>query len=152
MGSMEARLPGVLYRIIFRPRILSGSIPSSIRLLTQTTRLESTATVTIIQKRAAKYPNWRFSETLGYYNLTSINWIYHTDLGWLYLEKRGGFESTTWIWSDKVGWFWTGEAHAPNVYLNDLSGWFAFTVRSRMEVNPKQFGLGRFSTKRKRNG
>ena len=101
--------------------------------------LESTATVTVVQKRAAKYPNWRFSETLGYYNLTTTNWIYHTDLGWLYLENRGGLETTTWIWSDKVGWFWTGEAHAPNVYLNDLSGWFAFTVRESDGVNPKQY-------------
>ena len=41
--------------------------------------LESTATVTIVQKRAEKYPNWRFSETVGYYNLTTTNWIYHTD-------------------------------------------------------------------------
>ena len=101
--------------------------------------LESTATVTIVQKRAEKYPNWRFSETVGYYNLTTTNWIYHTDLGWLYLEKRGGLETTTWIWSDKVGWFWTGEAHAPNVYLSDLSGWFAFTVRESDGVNPKQY-------------
>ena len=78
--------------------------------------LESTATVTVVQKRAAKYPNWRFSETLGYYNLTTTNWIYHTDLGWLYLENRGGLETTTWIWSDKVGWFWTGEARPQRVF------------------------------------
>ena len=101
--------------------------------------LESNGTVTIIQKRAEKYPNWRFSETVGYYNLTTTNWIYHTDLDWLYLEKQDGLETTTWIWSDKVGWFWTGEAHAPNVYLNDLSGWFAFTVRESDGVNRKQY-------------
>lgn len=101
--------------------------------------LESTATVTVIIKRAAKFPSWRFSDKIGYYNFTTTNWIYHTDLGWLYLQDKGGLDTTTWIWSDKVGWFWTGEAHVPNIYLNDLSGWFAFTVREAVGQNPKQY-------------
>ncbi|MBT3636087.1 MAG: tandem-95 repeat protein [Opitutae bacterium] len=100
---------------------------------------EATATVTVIIKRAAKYPNWRFSDKVGYYNLTTTNWVYHTDLGWLYLEKPGGLETTTWVWSDKVGWFWTGEEYAPNVYLNDLSGWFAFTVQEAVGDGPKKY-------------
>ena len=113
-------------------RYLQYTIVDSEDSLESTARLRSS-------KTGCKYPNWRFSETVGYYNLTTTNWIYHTDLGWLYLEKRGGLETTTWIWSDKVGWFWTGEAHAPNAYLSDLSGWFAFTVRELDGVNPKRY-------------
>jgi hypothetical protein len=101
--------------------------------------LESTGTVTIIVKKAKGLPNWRFSDKVGYYNLTATNWVYHTDLGWLYLEKAGGLETTTWVWSDEIGWFWTGEEYAPNVYLNDLSGWFAFTVEEAVGETPKKY-------------
>ena len=101
--------------------------------------LESTGTVTVIVKRAKGLPSWRFSDKVGYYNLTATNWVYHTDLGWLYLEKPGGLETITWVWSDEIGWFWTGEEYAPNVYLNDMSGWFAFTVEEADGDGPKKY-------------
>ena len=101
--------------------------------------LEATGKVTVVIKRAAKYPTWRFSEKIGYYNLTTTNWVYHTDLGWLYLESKGGLEKTTWVWCDAIGWFWTGEEHVPNIYLNDLSGWFSFTVREATGGTPKKY-------------
>jgi hypothetical protein len=107
--------------------------------LSDGTELESTGKVTVIIKRASNFPSWRFSESIGYYNLTTTNWVYHTDLDWLYLAVPDGLKATTWVWSDSVGWFWTGEKYAPNIYLNDLSGWFAFTVRDAAGGKPKQY-------------
>jgi hypothetical protein len=108
-------------------------------ILSDGTELESTGKVTVIVKRASGLLSWRFSDKIGYYNLTTTNWVYHTDLGWLYLEKKGGLETTTWVWGDDVGWFWTGEEYAPSVYLHDLSGWFAFTVKDSDGSNPKKY-------------
>lgn len=108
-------------------------------ILSDGTELESTGKVTVIVKRASGLLSWRFSDKIGYYNLTTTNWVYHTDLGWLYLEKKGGLETTTWVWGDDVGWFWTGEEYAPSVYLHDLSGWFAFTVKDSDGLNPKKY-------------
>jgi hypothetical protein len=48
-------------------------------------------------------------------------------------------ETATWVWHDDIGWFWTGDKYAPNAYLNDLSGWFAFTVEEAVGETPKKY-------------
>ena len=62
----------------------------------------------------------------GYYNQTAKDWIYHNDLGWLYLEDITGVETYTWMWHDEMGWFWTGNSYFPDLYLNDLSRWMSW--------------------------
>ena len=99
--------------------------------------LVSTGTVEIEVKRASNLSSWRFLRNMGFYTLTAGNWIYHTELGWIYLSNPAQIDSTTWMWTENLGWFWTGNLYAPNVYLNDLSGWFAFTVDGNK--NPKQY-------------
>jgi hypothetical protein len=101
--------------------------------------LESIGTVTVIVKRATDLPSWRFLKNFGYYNLSANNWVYHTNLGWLYLQNSNDLETVTWVWHEDIGWFWTGDKYAPDVYLNDLSGWFAFTVEEAVGEAPKKY-------------
>jgi hypothetical protein len=102
-------------------------------------KLESTGTVNVIVKRATDLPSWRFLKNVGYYNLSANNWIYHTNLGWLYLQNINDLVTATWVWHLDLGWFWTGDKYAPNVYLNDLDGWFAFTVEEAVGEAPKKY-------------
>lgn len=99
----------------------------------------STATVNVIVKRASGFPSWRFLNKVGYYNLSANKWVYHADLGWLYIENPDGLETVTWVWHEDIGWFWTGDQYAPNAYLSDLSGWFAFAVKAADTNIPKQY-------------
>jgi hypothetical protein len=108
-------------------------------VLSDGSALEATGDVTVVVKKAVGLPSWRFSDKVGYYNITTSNWIYHVDLGWLYLEKKDGLDTTTWVWSEAIGWFWTGEKYAPSVYLNDLSGWFTFSILDSDGVSPKRY-------------
>ncbi|MBT3667379.1 MAG: hypothetical protein HN548_07850, partial [Opitutae bacterium] len=88
--------------------------------------LESNGTVEIVVSRAASLPSWRFLKKFGYYNQTSQDWIYHNDLGWLYLEDVAGVETYTWMWHEDMGWFWTGNTYFPDLYLNDLARWMSW--------------------------
>ena len=101
--------------------------------------LESIGTVKVIVRRATGLPSWRFLKNFGYYNLAANNWAYHTNLGWLYLQNSNDLETVTWVWHEDIGWFWTGDKYAPNVYLNDLSGWFAFTVEEAVGETSKKY-------------
>ena len=65
-------------------------------------------------------------EKFGYYNQTAQNWIYHNDLGWLYLDEVANVETFTWMWHEDMGWFWTGDSYFPDLYLNDLSRWMSW--------------------------
>lgn len=98
-------------------------------ILSDGTNLEATGSVKVIIQRATGLPNWRFLENFGYYQLNANNWIYHTDWGWLYVANLNDLATATWVWHEDVGWFWTGDKYAPNVFVNDLTGWFAFSTQ-----------------------
>ena len=87
---------------------------------------ESNGTVEIVVSRASSLPSWRFLKKFGYYNQTEMNWIYHNDLGWLYLDDVAGVETFTWMWHEDMGWFWTGNTYFPDLYLNDLARWMSW--------------------------
>ena len=65
-------------------------------------------------------------QKFGYYKENSNNCIYHTELGWLYLAEKTQVESTTWMWHQDMGWFWSGDLYFPNIYINDLSRWLSW--------------------------
>ena len=88
--------------------------------------LESNGTVEIVVSRASSLPSWRFLKKFGFYNQTSQDWIYHNDLGWLYLDDIAGVETYTWMWHEEMGWFWTGNTYFPDLYLNDLARWMSW--------------------------
>lgn len=86
----------------------------------------ATGQVDITVTRASGLPNWRFLQKFGYYKENSNNWIYHTELGWLYLAEKTQVESSTWMWHQDMGWFWSGDLYFPNIYINDLSRWLSW--------------------------
>ena len=47
--------------------------------------------------------NW-FYTWLGNIFQTSNNWIYHSELGWMYLHNAN---SGIWLWQENLGWMWS---------------------------------------------
>ena len=90
------------------------------------TKSESNGTVDIVISRASFLPSWRFLKKFGYYNQTTQDWIFHNDLGWLYIDDTAGVETYTWMWHEDMGWFWTGNTYFPDLYLNDLARWMSW--------------------------
>ena len=123
--------------VSYQPNAAFIGLDTFTYVLSDGSGLVSTGTVEIEVKRAAGLSEWRFLKNMGFYTLTAGNWIYHTELGWIYLSNPAQIDSATWMWTENLGWFWTGNQYAPNVYLNDLSGWFAFTVNANL--TPKQY-------------
>ena len=126
-GSLISRVGGALPDYYPSPGFIG--IDTFEYILSDGSNLDATGSVKIVIQRASGLPNWRFSENFGYYQLHSNNWIYHTDLGWLYVSNFNDLATATWVWHEDVGWFWTGDKYAPNVFVNDLTGWFAFSVQ-----------------------
>ena len=65
---------------------------------------------------------WRESTWLGTYLPNSKNdWIYHLQLGWLYVqeEARGGL----WLWMPEEDWLWTKESVWPFLWSAESAGW-----------------------------
>jgi hypothetical protein len=49
------------------------------------------------------------------------DWIYHTQLGWIYAPA----ESTDgiWLWMEQENWLWTKEEIWPYMWSNKTSDW-----------------------------
>ena len=45
---------------------------------------------------------WYESSWFGTFKRANYNWIYHTELQWLFVEKSTSLG--TWFWSEKLGW------------------------------------------------
>ena len=88
--------------------------------------LSASASVSVIIRQADGLKDWRFMQNIGFYMLTPNNWIYHGDLGWMFVRELNNLSSVTWIWHEQIGWFWSGNRYLPDIYINDFSNWFTF--------------------------
>jgi hypothetical protein len=69
-------------------------------------------------------PNWRNSHWFGQFYQTGTSWIYHGELGWLYLS--GDDPKNLWVWSNMLGWTWTGEGVYPYLFRHGDGGWYLY--------------------------
>ena len=64
---------------------------------------------------------WMESEWFGTFLPYTDNWIFHFQMGWLYISDFT--PENMWIWSEEKGWIWTTENLSPYFYSNTSSNW-----------------------------
>ena len=65
---------------------------------------------------------WRTLDWFGSFLLTAEDrWVYHADLGWVYLlsDQQGGL----WLWKEGLDWVWTSQAASPFYWMDSSSDW-----------------------------
>ena len=67
---------------------------------------------------------WYESEWFGNFKRANENWVYHTDLEWLYVASSS--PEGSWLWSEKFGWGWTRKDLWPYIWTNSPEGWLYF--------------------------
>jgi len=70
-------------------------------------------------------PSWKKEDWFGYFWDKHFPWVYHENLGWIYIA--GVSPTQFWFHHEKLGWLWTGAAHYPNAYSNNEQGWIYFS-------------------------
>ena len=71
--------------------------------------------------RVANYDNWWGSDWFGLYNTVYYPWIFHQNLGWIYVNAET--ERGSWLYHDKLGWVWTIPEVFPHLYINKARQW-----------------------------
>ena len=67
---------------------------------------------------------WKYVEWFGcYYDIVETDWIYHTQLGWVYRSLPSPSFDSVWLWTSKFGWIWTSQNLYSYVYVTELDGW-----------------------------
>ena len=49
------------------------------------------------------------------------HWIFHEQLGWLYVDNFSNED--LWVWTEKNKWLWTSALNFPFMYSNKFSDW-----------------------------
>ena len=67
------------------------------------------------------FDNWWESEWFGLYSSTYYPWIYHKNLGWVYVYH--GTTNGAWLYHQNLGWMWTNPDSFPYLYVSKASQW-----------------------------
>lgn len=89
--------------------------------------LTDQTTVSLRVATSESLPGWRYVGEFGFYYQpnSNQNWILHNHLGWLYVPELEELATSTWVWSEELGWIWTGNQYFVDFYLfsHDLQKW-----------------------------
>jgi hypothetical protein len=64
---------------------------------------------------------WKESDWLGVFQPTEHQWIYHSELGWLYPSPID--DESLWLWNQADGWRWTQQGVYPYLFRWRDSAW-----------------------------
>jgi hypothetical protein len=64
---------------------------------------------------------WRKSNWFGAFQPTEHQWLYHSEMGWLYPSPMEN--SSLWLWNQADGWRWTQEGVYPYLFRWRDSAW-----------------------------
>ena len=67
---------------------------------------------------------WRVSSWCGAFRPYENGWIFHADLGWLYVQPDG--VDGLWVWSKGKGWLWTNPGSYRYLYQAGSHQWLYF--------------------------
>ena len=67
---------------------------------------------------------WRVSSWFGAFRPYENGWIFHADLGWLYVQPDG--VDGLWVWSEGKGWLWTNPGSYRYLYQAATHRWLYF--------------------------
>jgi len=77
------------------------------------------------------FENWKNESWFGSFMDERFPWIFHSSLGWLYIE--GGNRAAFWFYSSsQESWYWTGAKFFPHAYSSNKNSWVYFDTNTKM--------------------
>ena len=67
---------------------------------------------------------WKQNSWFGLYKDYSNGWVYHNELGWLYLSADT--TNGIWAWSEERSWVWSSKEVYPFLYQSNVGDWIYF--------------------------
>ncbi len=84
---------------------------------------------------------WFHLSWFGGFRPFENNWIYHQDLGWLYV--KGTSEDSIWLWNNDWGWLWTSAETFPYIHSHREQSWLYFLSKDASGIPMfYHYGLG----------
>ena len=70
--------------------------------------------------------SWKKSPWFGNFYERGYPWVYHSKLGWSYVQENTTGEF--WLWRSETGWTWSSNEIFPHLFSDSLRGWVYFDI------------------------
>jgi hypothetical protein len=85
---------------------------------------------------------WFYSSWFGYYNSNSYPWIYHNELGWMYVF--GSDPNDIWLYSPNLGFLWTTSTIYSFLWSDRDHAWLWYEIGTFNPLWFYNFSLGQW--------
>ena len=76
---------------------------------------------TSLSEGAEVVAGWNKVGWFGFFFAKFYPWVYHENLGWIYISEKGA--DGTWFHFESLGWIWTNKDNFPSLYLHERGEW-----------------------------
>ena len=82
---------------------------------------QSGESVMMLEEGSLLSSGWRRAAWFGEYFSEFFPWVYHQNLGWLYVAQKN--EEGVWFFHERMGWVWSTPSDFPYLYMMNRTEW-----------------------------
>ncbi|MEC8043228.1 MAG: hypothetical protein VX130_01375 [Verrucomicrobiota bacterium] len=82
---------------------------------------QSGESVMMLEEGSLLSSGWRRAAWFGEYFSEFFPWVYHQNLGWLYVAQKN--EEGVWFFHERMGWVWSTPSDFPYLYMINRTDW-----------------------------
>ena len=115
------------YSIRVRTSEQGGLSFEKVFTITVTDKTEKTTeTVVLLLEGVSISAGWKEAGWFGFYYAQYYPWVYHENLGWIYVSED--VSNGAWFHREKLGWLWTNPSRYPHLFRSSDSHWLFVDV------------------------
>jgi hypothetical protein len=115
------------YSIRVRTSEQGGLSFEKVFTITVTDKTEKTTeTVVLLLEGVSISAGWKEAGWFGFYYAQYYPWVYHENLGWIYVSED--VSNGAWFHREKLGWLWTNPSRYPHFFRSSDSNWLFLDV------------------------
>ena len=85
------------------------------------TDLATGESVVLLDEGREVIPGWKRAGWFGFYFADLFPWVYHQNLGWLFVAQKDG--EGVWFHQERLGWAWSNPGDFPYLYMINRDEW-----------------------------
>ena len=129
------------YEIIYSVVDIAGNVSESVKRTVVISGEVTENPISYWWSNSSNIGNGFYQNWLGTFMPFASGWIFHLQLGWVYVVEDG--ENGLWLWSDQNRWIWSRKDVWPFMWSSETSDWlYALIIGNRLLIY--DYGSQRF--------
>jgi hypothetical protein len=88
--------------------------------------------VILLSEGADIFPGWKRAGWFGFYFADFYPWVYHENLGWIYVSEKT--IDGSWFFRERLGWIWTSPEVFPALFQYEQNQWTYLDTSNPMTI------------------